>query len=175
MSSPCQELLVFVLALSLAGCAEAPARPEPMAIGEARKFELIELKAPTDLVEVVREEIARELTKGGFQFLQMTNALPDLQLRVAVDGWDYFESRQAVPFRERTASMNLTFDVIDPATGRVLHHRTYVGVDSARDDVARTVPTETGLANVRRAAAQAAAKFVDDLLPPGKAASDAPR
>jgi hypothetical protein len=152
-----------------------PAKPDPIEIGEAKRFEIVELKGPGDLVEVVREEIARALTFRDFEFLQLSNAPPDLQLRVTVEGWDYFESKPMNQYRERTATMNLCFEVIEPQGGRVLVKRTYVGVDSGREEFARTITTETGLGSVRRAAANAATKFVNDLAVPDRILKDAAR
>ena len=132
----------------LAGCAALFPKPAPIEIGEAKRFEIIDVQGPADLIAVVREQLAREITERGFEV-----ATPgDLQIRVAVVNWDYFETDEAYPipesrgdyrgtYRACTATMALAFDVVEPASGNLLQHRDYLGVDVGAkfvDDLAAT-------------------------------------
>ena len=56
--------------------------------------------------------------------------------------------------------MALAFDVVEPASGNLLQHRDYLGVDVGKEGLPGAIKSETGLAYIRRAATKAAAKFV---------------
>jgi hypothetical protein len=167
---PRRILLVPAVVAFLAGCAALFPKPAPIEIGDAKRFEILEVQGPADLVPVVREQLVREITERGFEVA----APGDLQIRVAIANWDYFESDEAYPipeargdyrgtYRACTATMALAFDVVEPANGNLLQHRDYLGVDVGKEGLPGAIRSETGLAYIRRAATKAAAKFVDDL------------
>ena len=143
--------IVLLLSPALAGCAGAfQTRGGPIDLGASTGANAVSVAAegPEDMVEigeVLRVELARELAERG----RMVVAAPGpgvLAVRAKVESWDYEErgeplhapraSIQPVHVHHRycTAVLGVSIEVADPATGKVLAERKYLGVEQDTQD-----------------------------------------
>ncbi|HEY3450821.1 MAG TPA: hypothetical protein VGK67_30975 [Myxococcales bacterium] len=174
-----------VLALSLTACAGAfLPRSEPIDLGpdKARKVS-ISVEGPEDMPEwgeVLWGELVQALSTT--RIAAVGEPGPGvLLIKATVESWDYDQRMEDLidarrpagggpmrvgridHYRECTALMGATIEVSDPATGKVLAVRKYLGVDRGTQELVFD-KFQAPAAFMRRAAGKVAAQFADDLV-----------
>ncbi|MGC4119116.1 MAG: hypothetical protein QM765_32030 [Myxococcales bacterium] len=173
---------LVVASLGSLGCAGAfLPRGEAIDLGPDRDRRVsVSVEGPEDMPEwgeLLWGELVQALSASGVA--RVVEPAPGVLLvKATIDSWDYeerveridgngYRARAATMPRQCSALMGVTIEIADPATGKVLAERKYLGVESDwKNDLAQMQlynRFQTPKWLMRRAAKRVASQLADDL------------